>query len=735
MTDTLRIVGGAVFTVLWCWAAGRLLLRRVHGGFSRAEENLLAVPSGAACVSLFVFALCAAGLARRGILQWSGAATIAAALWTGRGRVWKGSLPRLPRVWWWALGLVFASFFWRYFLHALAPEVSPDGSGYHLGNVARIWREHGFVWGHHNMYSYLSQGMEMLFLVAFGIGRHSAAAMVHLAFQTVLPWLMVTFGLRTGHGRAGVFAAVAVYVSPVVGLDGAVAYNDVGLAAVLFTTVYLLEVWREERSDKLLFVLGLLCGFAYGIKYTAGVFTPLAAGLVGYTLWRAKMPLARSLAVLAAGIAVTAGPWVVRNWIWLSNPLAPFYNAWFPNPYYHPGMEQTYRDGLSGYEGIAEVWRIPLELTTLGGGGVGGILGPVFLLAPLALLALRYRVGRLMLLVAVVLALPATQNIGARFLIPTLPFLAMAIGLAIMQTPGAIALLAAFHVVLCWPGVLSTYCHKHAWRLGPPRADAAFRRIPEADWVKRHSPEVALSGQIDVVVPPDRKLFSFAGRPEAYLNREIAVSYQSVEANLINDILLAPIHAHKPTSQRRFAFAAREVAAVRVVQTASSKTYWSVVEMRVYRAEREVHRDPKWQVAARPNGWEAQLAFDNSPVTRWQSWEGSRPGQFLELRFDRPMAIDRVVVESAGEGHSKLRLEGRGSDGKWQVLAAAPEIVEIAPPRGMRLAATREVKARGVTYLLIQDSDAFWEDVSKHERYWGITREGQAGGTFLYRIN
>jgi hypothetical protein len=484
-----------------------------------------------------------------------------------------------------------------------------------------------------------------------------------------------------------------------------------------------------------LILIGFLCGSAYGIKYTSIVFTGAVSAYVVYSLWREGSAWIRPLGLIGIGAIAAAGPWAVRNWLWVGNPLAPFYNSWFPNPYYHPGMEEIYRDGLRHYEGIAHWWRIPLELTLLGGGNVGGMVGPVFLLFPLALLALRYRTGRLMLLLAAVMVIPATQNTGARFLIPSLPFIAMALGMALEKSPGAIPALAVFHTVLCWPTILPLYCHKYAWRLGLPNLQASFRRIPEAEWLKRHLPEVALAEQIDVEVRPDRKIFSFAGRPEAYLHREILTSYESAEANLMNDIMLAPISAYKPTMQRRFAFPARALEAVRVVQSAASKHFWTVTEMRVFREDREVAREGAWTVAARPNEAEAQLAFDNSPVTRWSSWEKTRPGQFVELRFGRAVTIDRVVLESSGESHSKLRLEGLGSDGKWQELGAAPELVEVSPPRGMRLAAARELKARGVTHLLVQDSDFFWEDAFKHERYWGITQVGQAGGTHFYRIN
>ena len=70
-------------------------------------------------------------------------------------------------------------------------------------------------------------------------------------------------------------------------------------------------------------------------------------------------------------------PWVLRNWIWLGNPFAPFFNSWFPNPYYHAGMERIYAESLFHYNGIKHNWEIPLQLT-LRGGLVGGLYGPVF---------------------------------------------------------------------------------------------------------------------------------------------------------------------------------------------------------------------------------------------------------------------------------------------------------------------------------------------------------------------
>ena len=80
----------------------------------------------------------------------------------------------------------------------MAPEISPDGSTYHLGLVGRYIRERGFHRITTSMYANLSQGVEMLFVPPFAFGRHSAAAMVHFAFLLALPLAIALYARRAG---------------------------------------------------------------------------------------------------------------------------------------------------------------------------------------------------------------------------------------------------------------------------------------------------------------------------------------------------------------------------------------------------------------------------------------------------------------------------------------------------------------------------------------------------------
>ena len=117
----------------WRWAA--LLLARLRLTFHRGEAALIEFVAGAGCLSFLIAILCALHIARKGVFQWGGLAVISLALWQARGAPRRKSLPAIPLKWMAAFFLIFSAFFIYYFFNALAPEISPDGTGYHLGNV------------------------------------------------------------------------------------------------------------------------------------------------------------------------------------------------------------------------------------------------------------------------------------------------------------------------------------------------------------------------------------------------------------------------------------------------------------------------------------------------------------------------------------------------------------------------------------------------------------------------
>ena len=84
---------------------------------------------------------------------------------------------------------------------------------------------------------------------------------------------------------AGAAAALLVYLSPIVGIDGTTAYTDVAVGGDCVLGVLLDPIWDEQRDGRILIAIGLLAGYCYAAKYTAFVMLVYA---VGFVAWRTR---------------------------------------------------------------------------------------------------------------------------------------------------------------------------------------------------------------------------------------------------------------------------------------------------------------------------------------------------------------------------------------------------------------------------------------------------------------
>jgi hypothetical protein len=750
----LLILFGAAFTCAVCLSLGGLLL-----GDACRDPGVRFV-SGGALLSLLVCALCGAGLVYPLVFLGVGVVVLVGRTpWSARdapvpppeqpgcqqadGGVGRGpggpphqmrSFTAMGIVW----GIAFGMYAVLYLANAMAPEISPDGSGYHLGLVSHYLREHGFVAITDNLYAAMPGGMEMLFLFAFAFGRHSAAAMVHLAFFVALVWQVFSYARRRGFPIAGAAAALIVFASPVTGIDGSSAYNDVAVAAIAFTLFHLLQIWDEERNPRLLAAIGLVAGFAFATKYTAW---PAVAYAVCFVVVRDRKALGRALLPVAACAAVVITPWLLKNWIYLHNPVAPFFNRQFPNPYVMAGFEDIYRRMMAIYQ-LKSRWEIPMQVTTYG--SVSGLLGPVFLLAPLGLVALRRKEGRQLWLAALVFSLTYFSNIAARFLIPPMPFVALALALALSAVPRLAIGVAMLSAVLSWPAMVARYAHPDAWRLLRIPWKEALRLRPEESYLERRLEHYGVDRLIERKTAPGSTVFTFVPFPEAYTSRHIRVEYQSAANQIAGKILwTAAAPEYAPTWRLRFRFPRQTLRGLRVVQTnrsaRESEDTWSIHEFRIYDGEHELPRAAGWRLTAQPYPWGIQDAFDNSLVTFWLCGETLRPGQFVAVDFHGEQTADSVVLEAApNQWAVRLKLEGRvdggGAPGRWQLLAAAATPGDAPRPLGLRRAVADELKRRGIDYLLVFDTDNGADDLRLNADLWGMRAVGDYKGARLYQL-
>ena len=683
---------------------------------------------------LLVFAILAAHAAYRPVWLALFGLLISAAIWRtlNSGRVELGRTVALMLPLRIAFGAIFGVFTIFYLANAWAPETSPDGAGYHLEVVSKYFHAHGFRNLSGNMYSNLSQGVEMLYQPAFAIGRHSATALVHFSFMIALAWLIFAFGRRIQKPVAGAAAALLVYASPVVGRDGTTAYVDVAVAAIAFAAFYWIELWEEQRGDRLLIVAGMLAGYAFAAKYTAFVMVVYALAIVA---WRARK--LRPLLIVTAAAVVMIAPWMVKNWIYARDPVAPFLSDVFRNPYVHILSEQEWARSMRRYD-IKNLWTLPWEVTT-NGGPTQGLIGPVFLLAPLGLVALRRRVGRRLLLAGGLLLAAYFGNIGTRFLIPCLPFFAMAMCMVFESAPAALAAIVVIHALASWPYNLHLYADKYVWRLGQFPYRAALRIMPQDEYLRRNIGDYELARAIDAHVPPGERVFSLEGVPKAYISRDMIESFQGALSDSLNDLLnVALWEPYHPERALVFHFPERTARRVRLVETARGRALqqWNVYELRYFDRGVEIARNPAWRLAAWPNPWDVQLAFDNSQATRWRSWETAAPGMHIDVDFGRAENLDEVRMETSHDFEWPIRLDVQTMDaqGRWVPAADRFEERNNAITGSLRRAATYELRARGFNYLAVGDGNYGAADFKDDPESWGLDVVVRTSNATLYRV-
>ncbi len=105
------------------------------------------------------------------------------------------------------------------------------------------------------------------------------------------------------------------------------------------------------------------------------------------------------------------------------------------------------------------------------------------------------------------------------------------------------------------------------------------------------------------------------------------------------------------------------------------------------------------------------------------------------MDFPGPATVDELVLECDPAWDARLQVEVLSSDGRWVAITDTPEYVKAEFPTGIRRAATRDVKALGFRYLLLNDGDEVYKDMNKDPRFWGVTQLAEANGTHFYRID
>lgn len=674
MHPLIGIFGGALLTLAAMLGLGRIAWR---GG---APHWTLELASGAALLSAALFFLLVFQLAHPALVVPLCALGAASLLWRPRPL----SRPAAPL---WMLAVVAAYGFW-YLVHAAAPEIQPDAAGYHLGLVADWARRQGMA-PRVGFYELLPLGMETLFYPAFLVGGHSAAKLVHFGiFLATIP-LIAWIGKENGISSGAAFAAAGLYfLVPVAAISGSSAYNDA--AAAFFPLAAFGALLAEPRGGcGSFFHAGLAAGFAYAVKMSG------AAAAAGAAAWGWLRGGRRGAALVVAGVLLCAGPWLARNLALTGNPVAPLGNRIFPNDHFHAYSEAILGRHFASYDGVSRK-EIPAALA-LDGAKLQGLAGPALFLLPLALAGLRKPQGRLLLAAAFLLLLPWTRNIGARFLLPSLPFFFLALASAAGERPMRALFVA--QALVCSPWVVAQYSHEQAWRLRGLPWKAALRIEPESEYLRRSLYEFSFVEKAAPRVGAD-SLLDLYGLPYAYLNT-VPLGPLSSAAFDNAATALALAHAARPEriAVMRAEWPTQFVRAVRVRLAADWPDLWSIQDVRFEWRSRRVPVSAAWLLEARPNAGDAWLALDGNPATRWFAWDDSRAGAFWQVSFGRPRPLEAVTVRTVDAGpRPPVALEVQALDGRWRDESARLRKISVER-RSWKREAARFLKAMGIRWI------------------------------------
>jgi hypothetical protein len=408
-------------------------------------------------------------------------------------------------------------------------------------------------------------------------------------------------------------------------------------------------------------------------------------------------------------------------------------NRWFPNPYVSIAYEQAY---VKAY--VVPIPPLQRFLdTTVRAGGTGAIVGPVFLLAPIALLALGSSIGRRLLLAAAVIGLVCGINIQTRFLLPAVPFIALAMSAVLTRIPGVAPAVIVLQAVLCWPTVIKHYSD-NGLRVRHFLPRQALRLESEDSTLSFRLPGYRTAKMIDQLVPPDGRVFCFASPPEAYTSRELLIYYESTFNATAMDILaVASVPDLQPSWRFSFDMKPQTLRAIRIVQVnRDAGNQWSVAEVRIFSGTTELVRSTEWKLEAQPNPFEVADAFDRNPVTRWRSLEPLSPGMRLGAAFGSPQLVDRVDIDSSPDQYNiGLRLDGQDPSGIWRTLSTEPHKSLIPVSPDLRRAAILELKRRSITHLVIGSTFPGAADMAANPQAWGLRFLGEADENRLYALD
>ncbi len=235
-----------------------------------------------------------------------------------------GSLIAHGKTWWvwsreglrfdWKI-LTLLIIFVTHGIYSLMPVISFDATCYHLPLASHILEHGSIIYTPFIFNSSFPKNYEILQAIALAIGGDVSASMVSWWFSTWTVLCLAALGNRIGNLSLGLWAGIAISLTPLWFQLGASPKNEVGMAFGI-TLLVLAIVMRAPG-----WVFGLVIGWLGGCKYYG-----FEIGGIAFIAWIIQnRPGWRSVLTCIGVIIIAAGFWYARNAWLFADPVYPYY--------------------------------------------------------------------------------------------------------------------------------------------------------------------------------------------------------------------------------------------------------------------------------------------------------------------------------------------------------------------------------------------------------------------------
>lgn len=380
---------GWLVTLSAAYLLGAPWLARLEIGEARSRL-VLRLGAGFGMLGLLMLLLGAAGGYYRWLVWLAG---LAALPWGAPAllRALRGCLPQLPSG---ALNRLLAAFVALLslltLLKALTPPTAWDALVYHLSGPKLYLEAHRLEHAIDLPYLGFPHFGSMLFTWGLLLANPQLGQLIHYSFFLMALMLLPDLVRRLAPGRSWLAAALMVGVPSALMLAAWAYVEWISIFAALAAFRLLIDPALEKARPGY-WLGGGFVGLALAAKYNnLGV-------LLGLMILLLLDPRRRhGLLWFAAGVALSLGPYLLKNLLLTGNPVYPFF---LPGKFWDASRAFWYSRGGSGL-GVLRLLLAPWEATVGGveGGAVSGFppysatIGPLLLmLSPFALLGWRQR--------------------------------------------------------------------------------------------------------------------------------------------------------------------------------------------------------------------------------------------------------------------------------------------------------------------------------------------------------